>query len=144
VALVLDVADALVEALNGGAFSLPFQAVRAYVPAYRLQEMTALRVTVIPREVTSEPYSRGQRLYTVRIDVGVQKRVDPEDTAAVDALVDLVHEMEAFLRGRDLELPGGETAKWRETEWPALWLPDHLREYRQFTSVLSPAYEVAA
>jgi len=142
-ALVIDIADALVADLNAAAFDRPFKAVRGYVPTYDLQDMRNLHVTVVPKAVpTDEALDRERWRWEVEIDVGVQQKVNPAKPAEVDPLVDLVQAMKDHLRDRDLALPDGSVAEWGGTEWPTLWLPDHMREYRQFTSVLTLTYEV--
>ena len=48
-ALVTDVADAVVAELNATAFSQPLEAKRSYLPQFDLAEMKDLHVTVVPK-----------------------------------------------------------------------------------------------
>ena len=55
---VVDVADAVVTALNAGSFSQPFTAERAYLPCYELDDIKQLRVTVVPKTVEMQASTR--------------------------------------------------------------------------------------
>jgi hypothetical protein len=135
-ATVVDIADAVIAALNGHAFSEPFTAQRCYVPAFDLKDMKDLHVTVVPHGLEMSTASRSLLQDDVQIDVAVQKKLPVDasgDSAAVDALMGLVQEIADFIRstGRFGD------AVWIKTENKPIYSPEHLEQLRQFTSVLT-------
>ena len=135
-ATVVDIADAIVAALNGHTFSQPFTAQRCYVPTFDLKEMKDLHVTVVPRGLEMSTASRSLLQDDVQIDVAVQKKLPADtsgDNAAIDALMGLVQEIADFIRstGRFGD------AVWVKTENKPIYSPEHLEQLRQFTSVLT-------
>ena len=46
--LITQVAEAVISELNGATFSLPFTAVRSYLPRSELAELKTLKVMVVP------------------------------------------------------------------------------------------------
>jgi len=138
-ALIADIAEAVVTALNGHTFSQPFTAARAYRPVFDLKDMTDLHVTVVPKGVELTTAGRGLAQSDVQIDIGVQKKLASADNAEIDALVGLVQEIAEFVRstGR-FGLPAGAgDAAWVKTENTPIYSQEHLGELRQFTSVLT-------
>jgi len=138
--IVVDIAEAVVTELNGESFSIPFTAQRSYLPVYDLREMSELKVTVIPRSVTSTLASReaSDELYAVMI--GMQKKLEPEELDDVDALVTLMEELGVFLTRRTLsEMPD---AQWISNEIDPLFVGELMDKLRQFTSVLTATYRL--
>jgi hypothetical protein len=135
---VVQVAQAVTDALNAHrTFSMAFTAQRVALPAFTLEEMDVLHVTVVPRDLSRRLFDRARDEQQVGVDVAVQKRVASTAPADVDPLLSLVQEIADFLNRRDV---GG--AHWRRTENKPVYAPEHLREKRQFTSVLTITYEV--
>jgi hypothetical protein len=132
-ALIADIAEAVVTALNGHTFSQPFTAARAYRPVFDLKDMTDLHVTVVPKGVELTAAGRGLAQSDVQIDIGVQKKLAAGDNAEIDALVGLVQETAEFVRATGRF---GEAA-WVKTENAPIYSQEHLGELRQFTSVLT-------
>lgn len=132
-ALIADIADALVTALNGQTFSQPFTAARAYRAAFDLQEMKDLHVTVVPKGLKLITAGRGVAQSDVQIDIGVQKKLSTGDDAEIDELMGLVQEIAEFVR---TTRQFGEAA-WVKTENTPIYSQEHLGELRQFTSVLT-------
>jgi len=132
-ALIADIADAVVTALNDHTFSQPFTAVRAYRPVFDLKEMTDLHVTVVPKGVELTTAGRGLAQSDVQIDVGVQKKLAGGDNAEIDPLLGLVQEIAEFVRATGRF---GDAA-WVKTENTPIYSQEHLGELRQFTSVLT-------
>lgn len=129
-AVMVQIADALVEALNGEQFSQDFVAVRRYRPLYELKDLETLRVTVVPHALTLERASRADHQVDYQVDIGVQKRV--ADDEASDDLMALVEEIADFCITLNLETPG---AVCTAVENDPIYAPDHLEEMRCFTSV---------
>lgn len=139
-AAITQVADAVVESLNGTSFSQWFLSERVYVPVIDLTTITSLTVSVVPRGVDIEPVTRDSDWFDVAVDIGIQARVDPADKAAVDAMTDLVEEVIDHLRHKDLAaMPA---AAWLSIANNPVYMPDHLKEFRTFTSVITVTYRI--
>ncbi len=139
-ALVTDIADAVVTELAGGAFSQSFTPQRRVLPEYELADLKDLRVTVVPAAVEISGASRSLSQYDVRIDVGIQKKLGKNLDAEVAQLCGLVDEIAEFLKRRPLQ--SATYAAWVRTANEPVYAPDHLAEKRLFTSVLTLTYRV--
>jgi len=140
VSTVVDVADAVVASLNGASFSQPVSAERKYVPAVDLAELVDLHVTVVPRAVSITTATRDSSYFDCTVDVGIQKKVNPDDVAELDALVNLTQEIVDHLRMRRLEtLPYAASMSIANDP---VFAPEHLDQERAFTSVVSVTYRV--
>ena len=138
-ATVIDIADAVVAALNGEdgpKFGQPpagLSAARAYRPAYDLKDMKDLHVTVVPKGLEIAMAGRGLAQNDAQIDVAVQRKLASADNAEIDALMGLVERIAEFVRSRD-RLAG---AAWVKTENVPIYSLEHMEQLRQFTSVLT-------
>jgi hypothetical protein len=133
-----EIAQAVADSLNAASFSQPVTAERAWLPVYDLGEMDQLRVTVVPTTRTLATVSRAAIQAEHRIEVAVQRRVDPGDLPAVDALVALCGEIAEHLTGA--VLPALPELRWAKTEHTLLAAPEHLNELRQFTGLIAVTY----
>ena len=140
-ATITDIADAVVAELNGHTFSQSLVAVRYYRPVFDLGEMRTLHVSVVPKGVTIERADRSRNQYDFAIDVAVQKKFEKGDAAELDPLMALVEEVADFFRLR--RLAAYPDAVWVRTDNVPVYAPEHLEEFRQFTSVLSLTFRVA-
>jgi hypothetical protein len=140
VALVTDIADAVVAELAGGTFSETFTPQRRVLPEHELAELTDLQVTVVPRGVEITGASRALSQHDVQVDVGVQKKIGRDTDSEVASLLGLVDEIVAFLKRRPLQ--STPQAVWVRTTNDPVYSPDHLAEQRTFTSVLTITYRV--
>jgi len=139
-ALIVDIADAVVTELNAGTFSQTFRAARHYRPQFRLEEMKDLHVTVVPKGVEATTVSRSGVQYDISVDVAVQKKLEKETNTDLDPLMNLAEEIANFFRLRRLtQYPG---ASWLRSENDPAWSPGHLEELGQFTSVLTLTFRV--
>lgn len=138
-ATILALADAVVEQLNATAFSQPVVAVRHYQPCFELAEMTELRVSVVPRSVASKALDRNRDGFDYRIDVAVQRKIEPT-AGNLDALMELVEEIADHFRSHPLA--GFPQARCTEVANEPVYAMEHLEELRQFTSVLTLTYRV--
>ncbi len=119
---------------------MPFTAVRKYVPAADLAELGELQVTVVPKALAITTATRASSYFDCQIDIGVQKKVNPDDAAEIDGLVDLVEQIVDHLRLSALEsMP---TAAWLSIAQEPVFAPEHLDQQRVFTSVVSLTYRV--
>ncbi len=138
-AVILDIADAVVEQLNGTPFSQPLTAERHYQPKFELSEMTELKVSVVPRSLASKTLDRNRDTFDYLIDVAVQQKTDMTP-AALDALMGLVEEIADHFRRQPLA--GYPQARCVEVKNEPVYSLEHLDEFRQFTSVITLTYRV--
>jgi len=134
-AVIAEIAGAVVAELNAGTFSQPFEATRCYLPRFDLAEMKDLHVTVVPKGLTILPGTRVHNQHDYTIDVAVQKKLSAVDNTEIDTLMELVDEIAQHFRGRRLATT--PSAVWVRTENEPTYAPEHLQELRQFTSVLT-------
>ena len=139
---IINIADALVAALNAHTFTEPFTAARTYRPDFDLKDMNDLHVTVVPQGIEMSTLGRNVVQDDVQIDMAVQKRLSaPEnEEAELDALMALVREVADFIRATG-QFDGGV---WTNTENVPIYSQEHLAELRQFTSVLTLTFRVIA
>lgn len=138
-ATMIAIAEAVVEQLNAAALSQPVVAVRHYQPNFELAEMTELKVSVVPRSVASKGLDRNRDSFDFKIDVAVQRKVEPT-AGNLDALMELVEEIADYFRAEPLA--GATGARCVEVENNPVYAVEHLEEFRQFTSVLTLTYRV--
>ena len=139
-AVITDVADALVAELNAASLSLPLTAARHYVPSFELQEMKDLHVSVVPKGVVITKSDRSRNTNDFQIDVAVQKKFEMGDAAEIDPLLTLVEEIADFFRLR--RLTAYPNAHWIKTEHAPIYAQEHWDELRQLTSVLTLTFRV--
>jgi len=141
VSTIVAIADAVAAHINAGAFSQPVNAQRLFQPAFTLEDLKDLRVSVVPRATAIAAASRDSSVFECVIDVGVQKKVPPEnERAEIDGLLGLVEEIADHLRlGR---LPGAPEAAWVSIAHEPVVSSESLEQHRAFTSVLSVTYRV--
>jgi hypothetical protein len=138
-ATIIAIADAVTAELNGTSFSQSFVAQRSYVPTYDMQSMNDLKVTVVPKSLSSVSLDRSRDSYDYQIDVAVQRKSLPQPDA-VDPLMELVEEIADHFRSNPLaSYPG---ARFMNVENAPVFAPDHLQELRQFTSVLTLTFRL--
>ncbi|MBM4019867.1 MAG: hypothetical protein FJ288_16355 [Planctomycetes bacterium] len=139
-AVITDIADAVVAELNDHEFSQEFTAERTYDTTLKLEDAGTLHVTVVPKALAEEVASRAADQVDYVIDVGVRKKPTSVSNAELDPLVALVEEIRAFFRRRRLTAyPGAICIR---TPIEPIFAPEHLREYGQFTSILSLTFRV--
>ncbi len=110
-------------------------------PAFTLEDLKDLRVSVVPRTVGISAASRDSSIVECVIDVGVQQKLPPaNEEAEIDALLDLVEEIADRLRLT--RLPGAPEAAWVGIAHEPVVSSESLEQHRVFTSVLSVTYRV--
>ncbi len=139
-AVITDVADALVAELNAASLSLPLAAARHYVPSFELPDMKDLHVSIVPKGVVITKSDRSRNTNDFQIDVAVQKKFEKGDAAEIDPLMSLVEEIADFFRLR--RLTAYPNAHWIKTEHAPIYSQEHWDELRQFTSVLTLTFRV--
>ena len=138
--IVIEVTEAVKEAINAATLSQAVTSQRHYQPQFGLEDMKELRVSVVPNGVTTATLGRGRAQHDCRVDVAIQKKLKKSDLAEIDPLMDLVDEIADHFRTKRLE--GVPTAVCVRTENSALYAQEHLAELRQFTSVLTLTFRV--
>lgn len=134
-------ADAVAEHINAGTYAQPVSAVRTYQPAFTLEDLGELRVSVVPRTTTVTAASRESSTFEHVLDVGVQKKLPAEDDqAAIDELLKLTEAIGDVLRHS--RLAGFPEAAWAGLAHEPVVSSESLEQHRVFTSVLSVTYRV--
>lgn len=139
-AIAIEIANAVVGALNAATLSQSFTAARHYVPKFKLKDTDALTVAVVPRSVSGVVFDRARDSEDYVIDIGIMKRVPGLVQADIDALMYLVQQI-GDLFGRK-KLTGYESARCVAGDNNPIYAPDHLLELSQFTSVQSLTFRV--
>jgi hypothetical protein len=140
VAVVTDIADAVVTELNAHTFSQAFTAVRHYRPIFDLAEMQDLHVTVVPKGLAMQRADRTRHQVDYEIDVAIQQKVAVVDAATLDPLMGLVEEVIDYFRNARLAAVPEAVCMGVRNE--PVYAPEHLDELRQFTSVLTLTFRV--
>lgn len=138
-ATIVDIADSVVADLNA-AFSQTFTAERHYLPRFKLPELEQLKVTVVPRGLTIQALDRGRDRCDYEIDVAVQQRTNLTKES-LDALMTLAEEIADRFRGK--RLASFPAARCIEVKNEPVYAPEHLEEFRQFTSVMTLTFSLA-
>lgn len=139
-AVIADIADAIVAELNAGGFSQPIEASRCYLPKFDLAEMKDVHVTVVPKGVAIRARTRNQNQHDYEIDIAVQKKLTAMDNGEIDTLVGLVDEIADHFRMKRLD--NLRAAVWVKTQHEPIYAQEHLDQMRQFTSVLTLTFRV--
>jgi len=139
-AVITDIADAVAAEINAGSFSQPIDAKREYLPVFELEDMQSLRVTVVPKSLTTLPGGRAHNQHDFAIDVAVQQKLQTTDNAEIDDLLTLVDEIADHFRFK--RLSSFPNAMWLKTENEPVYAQEHLQELRQFTSILTFTFRV--
>ena len=136
---IVAIADAITAELNGNAFSQPFTAQRQYLPIYDLKTMSGLKVSVVPKGLSTSSLDRSRDNFDYQIDVGIQKKTKNQ-ISTIDALMLLVEEIGDYFRAHPLaSYPG---ARFINVENTPIYAQDHLETMMQFTSVLTLTYRL--
>lgn len=135
---ITQIANAVKTELNDTAFSIPFTAEMALLPVFELKDMRELKVTIVPKAQSFQRLSRDTGSREIQIDIGVQKKFS--DQSEAEALLDLVEEITAHFDGkRPTEASNAICV--RVANEP-VYAPEHIEQYRQFTSVLTLTFKV--
>jgi hypothetical protein len=142
-------ADAVAALLNANEFSMPFVAQRVYDPMRPMETMEQLRVDVVLGDKKCHPMDRARQQNDVRIEIVVRQVISPpagsvQEQEALDALLALMESIDDYMcLQANRRPPDAPWAGWQESELVYPFLPKHLRESRQYTSLLRITYLVA-
>lgn len=137
--VIIQIADAVVDAINAATLDYTVTAARAYVPVADVKDLTTLRVTVVPRDLAAAADTRHTDLFTYNVDVAVQK-VLPADVSAIDPYMRLVEQIADVFRGK--ALAGYTDATCTAIANAPIYDPGHMDEKRVFTSVITLTFVV--
>ncbi len=143
---IATLADAVKTSLNDGTFSQEFTAERKYIPAMKLEDLAedgGVIVLVVPRSNDIENVTRVDRMKTVEITIGVQKKLtqtcDPgaeSGNVELDAMLLLVEEIAAHFNGKYGD------ATWIRTSNDPIYDPEDLLERRTFASLVTVTFKL--
>ena len=139
---IVGVAEAIKISLNSGTFidkdgneqqfSRQFASQRHYLTPFAREE-TGLKVTVMPTAALHELVARNNvSTDTLRVQVGVQDEVDPNDLSVIDKLMKFVSEIKTHIRNARMEYLDTENITLIAVEHDPIWDQEHLRDHRQF------------
>lgn len=136
---------------NQASFGIEFKAERSYADwSLELADAGELRVDVVGAAITSGPASRSTLRHEVSIDIGVRKRFGIEDSKATNGRIELdekdrlakfVLDIHKFLCSHG-QRQIGTNITWKSTELRAVYLAEHLKQFRQFTGIMRAIYTV--
>ena len=150
--ILIDIAEAVKDEINSAGFGRDFKAERSYADwDVKLEDVDVLRVDVVPVRCDPRQASRGLIEYECAVDIGIRKRFGSSTTETATGRIqqDRIDElMELSQRISDYFLPSQAVsgqdghpltdvpeACWLQTENRAAFVPKHIREARQFTSI---------
>ena len=136
--LLTDIADAAAAKINAAALAPGLAAERILLPVFELKDMKALKVSVVPKARKIIQGTRTENINEVQIDIGVQKKISDDDE--LDGLLKIVEDISALFRAERLE--GYKRAICIKVENDPVYDHEHLRQLRQFTSVITLTFKV--
>jgi hypothetical protein len=134
--------DAVAAELNTVVWGEPVTVARAYLPEVDRTSLATLHVAVVVQSMALEAIARGVKRWVYKVDVGIQKRVDPTDLAELDRLLGLLETIGEHFTGTQLSAMPGAVCTGCENEPP--YSPEHLAQKRVFTGVITLILSVAA
>lgn len=138
----VEVAEALKDALNAGSWSQEFTAVRAYDLTAELEDDGIVHVDVAVRSDSGDLDGRGTTENIIEIDTAVRKKCDVSVIANLDALMLLIQEFrDDLLVSRLATATEGDAWCFAWERDPAYY-PKHIRDYRQFTGMLTLRFKL--
>lgn len=135
---IIDLADELVTQINGNTFETAITATRHYIARVELKDADSIKCFVVPRSMTEELAGRKTLREVYEVDVAILKRFSTESNVNIDLMMELVQEVRDFLSFKKLTSVAGTV--WAGSQVDPLWIPEHLENNRQFTSVIRVTY----
>jgi hypothetical protein len=144
--VISQLTQSLAARLSAAQYTIDYPSIvaqRAYLPYYDNDQMHALRVSVVPREVEVTLKDRCAEQHVYMLTVIVAKRTDGS-LAQVDALLALVERICDLLRSdampqvEDAPWPGD--AAWWSLSLDPVWSQEHLEERRIFFTAINVQY----
>jgi len=146
-----DTADAVKELIDAGAYSKDFDIELAYDTELLLEDAGTLQVIVVAAGLEVSVDSRYSLAYECSIDIAVRYRFGTDETDddgkvnhnEVEAYLNLLEEIGEHLADPDNRVPSRKTlASWIGNDIRMPYVPDHIRNQRQYTGILRARYRV--
>jgi hypothetical protein len=141
----VEVADALAAGISAKAWAGPYGTVtarRLFVPDYTMEDLTTLKVSVVPGTIEIMNAVRGADMFDLDIHVVIAKHLDED--AEADDLVDLRTQIVDAIRSGTVPTPGmPDGVKWLSIAYGQTFDRDSLTEKRTFTADIAVTYKVA-
>ena len=136
--MLTEIADAVAARINAAELAPGLSAERILLPVFELKDMKTLKVSVVPKARKIIQATRTQNTDEVLIDIGVQKKIS--DDSELDSLLKIVEDISALFKAERLD--GYPKAICVKVENDPVYDHEHLRQLRQFTSVLTLTFKV--
>lgn len=135
------IADALTTHVNAGSYSESVSATRKAVHRVDVSALSsAVVVAVVPLGEELAQSARGVHDIDYVIGIAVDKRVDPDNAADVDAAAVVAEEIRHHVAGANVLLVDGEYASLRGLEVNPLLNTQRLIEDRLFSTIIRATY----
>ncbi len=134
-ALLIDITEAVVAQINDS--DNDFTAELNLLPEFELKDLKKLKVTVVPKALKFTGETRRDGGREVKIDIGVQRKCSAETW---NDLLQIVEDITGLFERK--RLTGYSPAVCVGIENDPVYDPEHLRQYRQFTSVITLTFKV--
>jgi hypothetical protein len=110
-----------------------FGAVFSTIPEFNLRQLAHRRIVVVPLNTSYKSISRGGIEEECKVSVGVLKRITEDE---LEKMISFVSYLATYLLGST-----HCGSKCVFAEYDPLYYPDHLRENRQFTSIITLTFK---
>lgn len=138
--LVSQLADALVVELNNATFTPAVVAQRIYRPVHSLPQLDEIKLLVVPRSFATSATDRGADQLELQVDVGVRRRVRPDEDEDIDQMLSLLDQVSEWLNRRQLvQMPA---ARFLGLLAEPIYDPEDLDNRHVFTGVLTATYRL--
>lgn len=138
--VVVQIADAITESLNEAAFP-GVTAVRRFQPTFTREQLTELKVSVVPKALAIAKSARSRNADEIGTDVALHKRVSvASQDSEVAALLDLAESMMRWLSDPAQKRLGHAVFDRIESE--PIYDPESLRENTIFFAVFTVYHRI--
>ncbi len=136
----IQIADAVKNLLKSGSYCMSPVIERVILPILTTQEQAdkILKISVVPKEVDSEPASRAEDFNEYKVDIGIQKKVENIETE-VPILLIFVKEILNFLDRKNL--PTKAKAHYASMQNKPIYDVKQLAENKVFTTLITVTYK---
>lgn len=147
-----DTANDVKDLLETADLSKSLTARLVYDTELPLEDEDELHVDIVPAGLVCQADSRASLAYDVYVDVAVRFKFGTSEQETdgaiaveeIDGYIELLEEIGELLADPDNRmLPGDAKPVWIGNEIRAPWVPQHLREFRQYTGIMRSTYRVA-
>ena len=137
-----EVAEAVEGLLKSNVWSQAIQTSLYVLPNLDVKSMAGFYASVLPSTRRLETLDRGSDLWSVGIDIAVQKRCGDDIKADVKATLALAQSIQKYFH--DNNLPTMPEATCIEATSDPIYLPSHLKQAKVATSVIACVFDVTA